>query len=175
MRFSTSALAVSIISFALWAPSVFAVSAKSVLLDSQGTKLGVLTLSEVPGGVRISGKLRHLPSGIHAFHIHEKASCMPPDFKSAGGHFNPWGKKHGLKSPAGHHAGDLPNITVGKAGEVDIDVVAKDVTLSGGKASLLEGSGTAVVIHAGPDDGLSDPAGNAGARIACGPVRKEGK
>ena len=108
--------------------------------------------------------------GPHAFHIHEQGNCELPGFKSAGGHFNPRGKKHGVKNPQGHHAGDLPNLVVGSDGEVEIEVIAGGVTLGPGANSLLSKSGTSLVIHADPDDDLTDPAGNAGARIACGAV-----
>lgn len=108
--------------------------------------------------------------GEHAFHIHAVGSCEGTDFKSAGGHFNPHGKKHGKKNPEGAHAGDLPDLAVGPDGSGSLETLAAEVTLGEGPNSLLDADGSALVIHAKPDDGVTDPAGNAGDRIACGVV-----
>ena len=138
-------------------------TAKSTLVNTQGQKVGEATLTETPQGVKIVMQLENLPPGVHAFHIHEKGVCAGPDFASASGHFNPAGKHHGMKNPAGPHAGDLPNITVGPDGKANIEAVAKLVTLKEGeKNSLFQAGGTSLVIHAGADDNVTDPAGNAG-------------
>jgi Cu-Zn family superoxide dismutase len=147
-------------------------AAKAVLVDTQGKKVGEASLSETPQGVKIVLKVENLPPGLHAFHIHEKGVCGTPDFQSAGGHFNPLGKKHGLKNPQGPHAGDLPNLNVGADGRGSLEAVATQVTLKAGKNSLFQPGGTSLVIHAQPDDDMTDPAGNAGARIACGVITK---
>lgn len=150
-----------------------ATTAKATLVNNQGKKVGEATLTETPQGVKIVMTVENLPPGEHAFHIHEKATCAMPDFMGAGGHFNPYGKKHGLKNPAGPHAGDLPNITVGPDGKARVETWAAQVTLKGGqKNSLFQPGGTSLVIHAAPDDNVTDPAGNAGPRIACGPITK---
>ena len=146
--------------------------AKATLINPQGQKVGEAKLAETPNGVKIVMTVENLPPGVHAFHIHEKGLCTPPDFKSAGGHFNPFGKKHGLKNPQGPHAGDLPNLVVGTDGKETVEIVASLVTLKPGKNSLFKPGGTSLVIHQGPDDYLSDPAGNAGPRIACGVITK---
>ena len=147
--------------------------AKATLVNSQGQQVGEAQFEETQGGVKIILRVENLPPGVHAFHIHEKGVCVPPDFMSAGGHFNPFGKKHGLKNPEGPHAGDLPNLVVGADGKETLEAVASRVTLNPGKNnSLFHPGGTSLVIHAGPDDYLTDPAGSAGARIACGVITK---
>ncbi len=147
-------------------------TAKAVLVNDQGQKVGEATLTETPQGVKISLKVENLPPGAHAFHIHEKSACAVPGFQSAGGHFNPFGKKHGSKNPEGPHAGDLPDITVGQDGKGALETTATLVTLKPGKNSLFQEGGTSLVLHANPDDNMTDPAGNAGARIACGPITR---
>lgn len=146
------------------------------IVDSKNKPLGTLHLTQTEKGVQIKGHLQGLGGTVHAFHIHAAAKCDCPDFKSSGGHFNPFGKKHGLKNKEGPHAGDLPNITVSKDEKDgwDIDVTAELVTLEKGKKnSLLDGEGTSLMIHEKPDDDMTDPAGNAGNRIACGVVKGE--
>jgi Cu-Zn family superoxide dismutase len=151
-----------------------ATEAEVTLVDSQGKKVGKAMLEETPKGVKITLDVENLPPGEHAFHIHEKAACDPPDFKTAGGHFNPYGKEHGLKNPKGPHAGDLPNITIGSDGRGHFEIMAPLVTLkSGEKNSVFQPGGTSLMIHQGPDDYVSDPAGHAGPRIACGPIVKK--
>ena len=147
-------------------------TAKAILANSQGQKVGEATLTQTPQGVKIAVQVENLPPGVHAFHIHEKGVCETPDFASAGGHFNPFGKHHGLKNPQGPHAGDLPNLTVGPDGKGSLETMATLVTLKEGKNSLLQPGGTSLVIHANSDDAMTDPAGNAGPRIVCGVIVK---
>lgn len=141
------------------------------LTGSNGEKIGKAELTQLPKGVHIHIEASGLIPGKHGFHIHENGQCTPPYFHNAGGHFNPRGKKHGLNRPKGGHAGDLPNLFVGTEGKVTADVVAENVTLQEGKPeSLLKPGGTSLVIHADPDDQLTDPDGHAGARVACGRI-----
>ncbi len=145
-------------------------TARAVLVNAQGQKVGEATLTETAQGVKIKLTVENLPPGGHAFHIHERGQCTPPDFMSAGAHFNPFGKQHGLKNPQGPHAGDLPNIQVGPDGRATIEVLASLVTLKEGKHSLFQPGGTSLVIHEHADDEVSDPAGHAGPRLACGVI-----
>jgi Cu-Zn family superoxide dismutase len=147
-------------------------TAHADVLNANGEKIGTATLHEVQGGVRIDLDVSQLPPGIHALHVHAVGKCEGPDFKSAGPHFNPEGKKHGRQNPDGPHAGDLPNFEVGADGRAKTSVVATRVSLGDGANSLFQSNGTALVIHEKADDDLTDPAGNAGSRIACGAVQK---
>lgn len=146
-------------------------SAKADLINAKSEHVGSATFTETTKGVKLNLHASKLPAGVHGFHIHAVGKCEPPDFKSAGGHFNPEGKKHGLENPEGHHAGDLQNLTVDAKGNAKVKVVVSGVTLGEGANSLFHPEGTALVIHADPDDMKTDPAGNAGARIACGVIR----
>jgi Cu-Zn family superoxide dismutase len=147
----------------------------ATIINSNGEPVGSAMLTQGPHSVTIAVEVSLLPPGKHGLHIHAVGKCDPPDFQTAGGHFNPFSKKHGLKNPEGPHAGDLPNLEVGPDGKGKIEATVGGLTLGKeGLAVLLDSNGTAVVIHAGPDDEMTDPAGNSGARIACGVIKPSG-
>lgn len=153
------------------ATTATAQSAKVALKNAAGADVGTIAMTEGPHGVLLRVAVKGLTPGEHAFHVHAVGKCEPP-FTSAGGHFNPGGKKHGMMAADGQHAGDMPNLIVPASGELQADIVNAAITLEKGKPnSLYQANGTAFVIHAGPDDYKSDPAGNAGDRIACGVVQ----
>ena len=136
---------------------------------ADGNEAGAVELSGSGDNVTVTVALDNIPQGTHAVHLHTTGSCEAPDFKSAGGHLNPGMKEHGTQNPKGSHLGDLPNVVVGADGKG-----TTKVTLPGMRADVLseifDKDGTAVVVHEGEDDNVSDPAGNAGSRIACGVI-----
>lgn len=151
------------------APQPAPLRAKAELKTADGKSLGTVTLEQAPHGVLVAGELANLPPGGHAFHVHAVGVCTPP-FESAGGHFNHSQKKHGAKAMGGMHAGDLPNLFA-EGGKVKFEVVAHDISLTpGAPGNVFDADGSALVVHATVDDYLTDPAGNAGGRIACGVV-----
>lgn len=146
-------------------PSKF-VTAWADLNNSKNLPVGTGVFVDTPDGILLKLNVTALPPGVHALHIHEVGKCEPPDFKSAGAHYNPYGKKHGVKNFEGPHAGDLPNIIVGDNGYVQVEILIKD------NGFLANPNGTSLVIHETADDEITDPAGNSGSRIACGVIKR---
>jgi Cu-Zn family superoxide dismutase len=171
MRFGgrLAAAAVASLAFVVVLPAQ-AQTARAVLKDISGKEVGTVQLVETPHGVLLKLALEGLPAGEHAFHVHAVGKCDPP-FASAGGHFNPGGRKHGLEAAEGAHAGDMPNLHVPAGGGLTVEILNGAITLAKGKPnSVFDADGSAIVIHAKADDYRSDPAGNAGDRIACGVI-----
>lgn len=129
-----------------------------------GADVGRATATEVSGGLRLTLDVHDLPAGTHGAHVHTVGRCDAPDFASAGGHWNPTGTKHGSMNPQGPHEGDLPNLVIAAGGHGTIGIVLPGATMAG----LLDSDGSAIVVHAKPDDLMTDPSGNSGGRIACG-------
>jgi superoxide dismutase, Cu-Zn family len=164
----TAALSGCLLSYAFAQQSSVTVELK----NAQGESVGTATISAAGKGVRIKLNLRNLPSGTHAIHIHEMAKCEAPAFESAGAHFNPDAKLHGLKNPKGPHAGDMNNFIVRRNGTATVTLTDPRVSLGTDSHSLFTGGGTSLVIHAKADDMKTDPSGNSGDRIACGIITK---
>jgi superoxide dismutase, Cu-Zn family len=144
-------------------------TASATLHDSVGRRVGSVMFSETYAGLLVQGWVSDLGLGTHGIHLHTVGKCDGPNFASAGGHFNPEQRAHGFKNQHGHHLGDLPNISTPAAGRLEFEFVIPDVTLRGINP-LLDADGASIVVHASADDLLTDPAGNSGARIACGVI-----
>jgi Cu-Zn family superoxide dismutase len=144
--------------------------ATAELKDGDGRVVGLATLRERSDGVLVRIEASGLKPGLHAVHVHAVGKCEGPSFSSAGGHFNPLGRKHGHKNVEGPHAGDVPNMLVAKDGSARFEVLTDGFTLRPGPLSLFDADGSALVIHVGVDDYVTDPTGNAGDRAACGVI-----
>jgi len=142
-------------------------SATAAIADSSGQALGSVQLRDSVGGVVVHARITGLKPGNHGFHVHAVGRCDPPTFESAGAHWNPTNKQHGRQNPAGWHAGDLANLGASADGIAEVDQTLDGTTLR----ALLAGDGSALVVHADPDDNRTDPSGNSGARIACGVIQ----
>jgi Cu-Zn family superoxide dismutase len=170
MRLSAVALTLSLIAapaLALAAPpSIYKVDLK----DAKGESAGSVTFQQSKKGVKVKIQLKNLPVGEHAVHIHAKPLCEAPDFKTAGGHFNPETKQHGFENPMGHHDGDLPkNVMVGEGHVGEASFTLSYISLDpAAPNSILANGGTSVIVHEKADDMKTDPTGNAGNRLACG-------
>ena len=162
--------------FALAGMATIGLSAQGMkhidIKDAKGASIGMAMISAKDGGIAIDLDVKGLTPGEHAIHIHSVAKCEGPGFTTAGPHFNPATKKHGLQSPDGPHAGDMMNFTVGANGAAKVTVTNKAVTMVDGANSIFANGGTALMIHATADDGKTDPGGAAGDRIACGVIVK---
>jgi len=151
-------------------------STKSVvvpIINTEGNEIGNVSFMESGDGVTVSIQAEGLPPGVKGIHVHEKGVCTPPDFTSAGSHFNPTHKEHGFDNPKGFHLGDLPNIEVDASGKVSAEVTTAEFTMKPGATnSILDSDGSALVIHEKADDYKTDPSGNSGVRIACAAITK---
>lgn len=142
--------------------------ARAPLSTADGKSVGDATATETPAGLLIAVNGIAMPAGTHGIHIHMTGKCEGPKFESAGGHWNPTGRKHGSENPDGQHAGDLPNLVVAANGTGTLSFTIPNATLSGGTEALLDADGAAFVVHDKADDLKTDPAGASGDRIACG-------
>jgi len=144
--------------------------ATAELRDAAGTVVGWADFTEdANGGLHVNVHVKGVPAGLHGIHIHATGACSP-DFLAAGGHHNPGAVVHGLESVSGGHAGDLPNLEVNTAGVGHLNATSDRASLSNGPTTVFDGDGSALVIHAGPDDQVTNPTGNSGGRIACGVI-----
>ena len=165
MRLITSLLAATLLSACAYPDPKG--GAPMPLVDSAGATVGTVTAWETGGGVGLRIQAVGLPHGVHGIHVHAVGRCEGPKFESAGPHWNPASRKHGLSNPAGPHGGDLPNVTVAANGTLNATLTVPAASLSGGPGMLLDADGAALVLHAAADDNVTDPSGNSGDRIAC--------
>ncbi|PYN09771.1 MAG: superoxide dismutase [Candidatus Rokuibacteriota bacterium] len=147
-------------------------AAVAELTNTSGQSVGTARFTQAGNVVRILVEAKGLPPGPHGAHIHAVGKCDPPDFNSAGPHFNPTNKQHGALNPQGSHAGDLPNLTVGPDGTGRMETTTEQLSLGSGPSSVWDADGSALVVHANADDFKTDPTGNSGARVACGVLVK---
>jgi superoxide dismutase, Cu-Zn family len=158
---------------AVIAAPAMAPMAGATLMTGTGAPAGKAMLMQTKSGLHLTVDVSWLPAGEHGVHIHAVGMCDGPDFKTAGGHWNPMHKMHGKDAPggAGPHMGDLPNLTVGADGTGHLDTMIPGATLMGGDMAVLDADGASVVVHAAADDYKTDPSGNSGARLACGVLK----
>ena len=148
--------------------------ASALLNAADGQEVATVTLTQGPAGVLLRVEVKNLPPGEHGFHMHEMGECEPP-FESAGDHFNPIASEHGFYTIGGPHAGDMPNIHVPESGAMTVEVLNANISLDeGAPEAVFDDDGTSIVVHANADDYQSQPSGEAGDRIACGIVEKQG-
>ena len=170
IKLSVTALAGILFLLIYTANAIAQDQARADIQNAEGRSIGTASLRETKDGVLFTLTVKGLPQGLHAIHIHSVGKCEAPSFTSAGPHFNPMNKKHGLKNPAGPHAGDLPDIYVEKNGLGRHEVLIDSTTLGSGETSIFDADGSAIIIHVTADDHVSDPTGNSGDRIACGVI-----
>jgi Cu-Zn family superoxide dismutase len=149
--------------------------ADATFKDSQGKDVGTVHIEHMASATLFLLNLHDMPPGVHGIHIHSVGSCKPPTFDSAGPHFNPTKNQHGMKNPKGPHAGDLPNITIPASGKLETTIMVSSVIQWDGEGGILDGDRAALVIHANPDDYMTDPSGNSGPRIACAVLDMPGR
>ncbi len=145
--------------------------ARAELRDVDGRVVGTATFTQTAHGVIVAADLAGLAAGLHAMHVHDVGRCEPP-FTTAGGHYNPGLRLHGVKNRNGYHAGDLPNFTAPATGSTRVEVISQSFTLGPGLTTLFDLDGSSIMIHSQADDYESDPGGNAGTRLACGVITR---
>jgi len=139
------------------------------LVDATGQSIGTVRAWQTTGGIAFHIYASGLPHGVHGIHVHPIGRCDPPDFASAGTHWNPTGRQHGLNNPQGPHAGDMPNVTVAANGVLDETVILPHATM----AQLVDADGASILIHERADDYVSQPSGNSGPKIACAVIEPQ--
>ncbi|MBR7553598.1 superoxide dismutase family protein [Allobacillus sp. GCM10007491] len=167
-------LIISMTAFLIGCQSSQKTMVETDIYNADSDIIGKATISEEPEGVKVKVALEGLEPGFHGIHIHEFPKCEAPSFETAGNHWTIDDSKHGLMHPEGPHIGDMPNIEVGGDGTIaDYEFVLPEATLKDGKGSIFSDEGKSLIIHSGQDDGVSQPAGNSGERVACAVIKKD--
>jgi superoxide dismutase, Cu-Zn family len=175
MRLRRTAFATLALSLATTGCVVVPVPGETVvtapLIRSDGQEIGTVRMTAAPNGVMMRVQAAGLPPGLHGAHVHAVGHCNTPDFSMAGAHWDLASHQHGKMNPLGPHDGDLGNFSVAPDGKLDAEVMIPGAVLpvkgATGPKMLADADGSALVIHADPDDERTDPSGNSGARIAC--------
>ena len=161
----------AILFFSIYTANAYAQNqARADIKNAEGKSVGSASLRETKDGVLMTVNIKGLPQGLHAIHVHSVGKCEGPAFTSAGPHFNPINKKHGLKNTAGPHAGDLPDMYLEKNGTGRYEVLIDSMTLGSGETSIFDADGSTIIIHVTADDNITDPTGASGDRVACGVI-----
>ena len=158
-------IATSLLAGCATMPASHTATVGGTLMMPSGQPVGTVTLVQHGSAIMLHVTAGPMAPGTYGIHVHGIGRCDGPDFASAGAHWNPTMKQHGLMNPAGHHSGDLDNLVIAADGPGSIDALVPGMI--DGPGGLLDADGAAVVIHTHADDGRSDPSGNSGARIAC--------
>ena len=173
-RLAFVGMAMALTTACVHSPADGPIIAKAELSNAQNQQSGIVVIRNGTGGPVMLVDATGLAAGVYGMHFHQIGKCDAPGFTTAGGHWNPVGRQHGLSNASGAHAGDLPNLEINSNDKAAI-TVPLDPSLFNGAQSLFDSDGAAIIIHARADDNMTDPSGNSGDRILCGVLQAQSK